>query len=81
MRIKQFPDTVTQTQFYHDFFIKDIDNLLTVIQKNIENINTISRKIIILMKIKTANSSINTRKMNIKLNFDYSKIYPIVELD
>jgi len=81
LRIKQFPENVTQTQFYHEFFVKSTDNLITVIQKNIENINNMSKKISIIMKIKNMNKNVNTRPLNIKLNFEYNKIYPIVELD
>ncbi|ORX60759.1 Mak10-domain-containing protein [Piromyces finnis] len=81
LRIKQFPDNVTQTQFYHDAFLKDIDDLLIVVQKNIDNINIISRKISIFMKIKSMNTNVNTRKMNINLNFEHNKIYPIIEID
>jgi len=82
-RIKQFPDNVTQTQFYHEFFIKSIDNLLNVIQTNIENINFMSKKIGIIMKIKNTNQNIHNKKLNIHLDLDFklNKIYPIIKLN
>jgi len=33
------------------------------------------------MKIKNMNTNVNNRKMNINLNFDHNKIYPIVEMN
>jgi len=37
-------------------------------------------KKIAIMKIKNNNQNINTRKLNIKLNFEFNKIFPIIEI-
>jgi len=57
--------------------------LLNVIQTNIENINFMSKKIGIIMKIKNTNQNIHNKKLNIHLDLDFklNKIYPIIKLN